>query len=398
LVQRDWRYSYSFINTHQSGAFSNSLRDSASENQFFQGVDGVDYHIEFRGYLFVVYIYTCYYGCLEAKYTTVTAISIFVMYILCKRRLMMKRKIWLAAGIAGMLLGNLPVDAHAELNIRLGDLHVRTGDRPRFVIDTRPTFIYLQGQGFSVAVGSPYDMLFYDDLYYVYYGGEWYSSSYYRGPWVLIRQDRLPYQIRRHRWTDIRRYRDVEYRKHDHRYWEERDRQFDNGRRGDRDQRDRRDFNERRDQPERRDSWDRRDQPDRREFQDRRDQPERRDSWDRRDQPDRREFQDRRDQSDRRDSRDRSDQSDRREFQDRRDQPGQRKQPQDQPKLIDQKKPQDQPKPADQKKPQEQPKPADQKKIQEQPKPADQKKSQDQSKPDDKRKSQDQLKDGDRPR
>ncbi len=146
-------------------------------------------------------------------------------------RVTMNKQIWLAAGIFGMLLCNPNGDAKAEINVRLGDLHIGVGERgPSFVIETRPTFIYLQDMGFSVGVGTPYDMLYYGDLYYIYRDGYWYSSSYFRGPWIIVREDRLPRNIRRHRWEEIRRYRDVEYRKHDRRYWEERDRHPDKGR------------------------------------------------------------------------------------------------------------------------------------------------------------------------
>ena len=222
----------------------------------------------------------------------------------------MKKSIWLAAGVAGMLLGNPHTDANAEVNIRIGDLlHLKTGNNrpaPAFVVNTRPTFVYLQGQGFSVSVGSPYDMIYYDDMYYIYHNGLWYSSSYYRGPWVIIREQRLPRPIRRHRWDDIRRFRDNEYRRHDHRYWEEQSRRNDRGRR---DQPDHRGPQDRRDQPDYRGPQDRRDQPDQRGPQDRRDQPDQRGPQDRKDQPDQRAPQDRRNQPDQRGPQDRRDQS-----------------------------------------------------------------------------------------
>ena len=136
----------------------------------------------------------------------------------------MKKNIWLVAGIAGMLCGMSAADAQAELRLRLGDIHVDVGERPRFVIDTRPSFIYLEDQGFSVSINSPYDIISYDDAYYLYREGIWYRSSDYSGPWLVIEEYDLPYNIRRHRWEDISRYRDFEYRKHDRSYWEERDR------------------------------------------------------------------------------------------------------------------------------------------------------------------------------
>ena len=131
---------------------------------------------------------------------------------LLKRRITMKKKIWLAAGITGMLLGIPHADTKAAVNI-----NISTGSRPSFIINSPPSFIYLRTQGFSVSVGSPYDIVYYGNRYYIYHNGHWYRSYYYRGPWVLILDSGLPYHIRRYRWDDIRRYRDIEYRRPDSR-------------------------------------------------------------------------------------------------------------------------------------------------------------------------------------
>jgi hypothetical protein len=131
----------------------------------------------------------------------------------------MKKNIWLAAGIAGMLLGQPPVDAQAEVNVQIS-----SGNRPAFVMERRPNFIDLRDLGFSVSIGSPYDIIFYGNRYYLYQNNRWYRSSSYRGPWIVIRNNRIPVQIRRHRWDDIRRYRDVEYGRRDNRFdWYYRD-------------------------------------------------------------------------------------------------------------------------------------------------------------------------------
>ena len=124
----------------------------------------------------------------------------------------MKKHIWLAVGITGMLLGIPPADAKAAINI-----NISASSRPSFIINSPPSFIYLRTQGFSVSVGSPYDIVYYGKRYYIYHNGHWYRSYYYRGPWVLILDSGLPYQIRRYRWDDIRRYRDIEYRRPDSR-------------------------------------------------------------------------------------------------------------------------------------------------------------------------------------
>jgi hypothetical protein len=125
----------------------------------------------------------------------------------------MKKQIWLAAGIAGMLLGS-PA-AQAEVNVHLG---IGGNRPPSFVLDTRPNFINVPELGFYVSAGGPQDIIRCDNRYYVNHNGRWYISSNYGGPWIIVREGRLPRQISRHRWEDIRRYRDVEYRRHDARY------------------------------------------------------------------------------------------------------------------------------------------------------------------------------------
>jgi len=142
----------------------------------------------------------------------------------------MKKNILVVTGIAGMLLGVSPAVGHAEVDVRVGDVRVGIGDRhvrPAFVVNARPNFVYVPDLGFSVAVGSPYDFMYYGDLYYIYNDGIWYSSSYYGGPWIVVRNGRLPLALRRHRIGDIRRFRDMEYRRHDSRYWEGRERHDD---------------------------------------------------------------------------------------------------------------------------------------------------------------------------
>jgi hypothetical protein len=130
----------------------------------------------------------------------------------------MKRSIWLAAGIAGMLLGNPAADAQAEVSIHIGGR-----EKPSFFLSTRPDFISLSDYGFSISVGSPYDIILYRDLYYINQNGIWYCSPNYRGPWAIVREKRLPSRIKSRRWEDIRRTRDIEYRRHNDRFDRNRD-------------------------------------------------------------------------------------------------------------------------------------------------------------------------------
>ncbi len=120
----------------------------------------------------------------------------------------MKNQIWLTAGIAGMLLGSPFAIAQAKT-----DVYFSTESRPSFVIDSPPRLIYMKTQGFSVSVGSRYDMIFYGNRYYLFNDGRWYSSLRYRGPWTLMNSNHLPLKLRRYSWNEISRYRDIEYRR-----------------------------------------------------------------------------------------------------------------------------------------------------------------------------------------
>jgi hypothetical protein len=124
-------------------------------------------------------------------------------------RIIMKKYIGMSAVIAGMLLGVPSVNAPAAVSV------YSSGSGITFDINSEPGFVYLRNQGFSVSVGSPYDIIYYGNSYYLYHAGRWYRSYSYRGPWFLIKTARIPLRIRRHRWEDIRRYRDLEYRRSD---------------------------------------------------------------------------------------------------------------------------------------------------------------------------------------
>jgi hypothetical protein len=138
----------------------------------------------------------------------------------------MKKSIWLAAGVAGMLLGSPIADVEGAVNLQI---HSRNGHS--FVLESRPSFVMLPEQGFSVAVGSPYDIVYYNNRYYINQNGAWYRSSSYRGPWSFIKTKHLPSQIRRHRLEDIRRFRDTEYHKNDQRNNLQQQRNDENNRR-----------------------------------------------------------------------------------------------------------------------------------------------------------------------
>jgi len=83
---------------------------------------------------------------------------------------------------------------------------------PPVVISQPPDFLYPPELGFGVAVGVPYDMFYLSGVYYVYRGGGWYSTSSYGGNWRKMGTRELPPELRRHKVSRIREFRDREYR------------------------------------------------------------------------------------------------------------------------------------------------------------------------------------------
>jgi|GEM_PF-371549 len=82
-----------------------------------------------------------------------------------------------------------------------------------------PNLLFVPQLGFYVSVGLPYDLLFFDNFYYVYHSNNWYHSRNYGGPWVVVTHNRLPRTIRNHHWRDIRHYSDREYRRNAKHRW-----------------------------------------------------------------------------------------------------------------------------------------------------------------------------------
>jgi hypothetical protein len=132
---------------------------------------------------------------------------------------MIKNNSLLVAGIACMLLGLPQSDSRAE-DIR----HTSEEKSQNFVIDEQISFIFLPDYGFSVSEKSPYDIIFSENLYYLFRDGVWYCSAFYRGPWNVVQKDGVPFIISSHRWEDIKLLRDEYRRRRNIMYWEESDR------------------------------------------------------------------------------------------------------------------------------------------------------------------------------
>lgn len=78
-------------------------------------------------------------------------------------------------------------------------------------MDAPPDFVEPPELGFYVAVGVPFDLFFFNNIYYLYRDNCWYSSRYYNGPWGGISYNHVPYALHRYPFDRIHNYRDNYY-------------------------------------------------------------------------------------------------------------------------------------------------------------------------------------------
>ena len=148
-------------------------------------------------------------------------------------------KLFLAAALATTMgCQSAPAVADVDVHISLGGPRA-IAYHPIYHSDYfynagyAPNLLFVPQLGFYVSVGLPYDLLFFDNFYYVYHNDHWYHSQYYRGPWVVVKHNRLPRAIKKHRWHTIRDYCDREYRRHNkHRWLKHRNEVYKENRRG----------------------------------------------------------------------------------------------------------------------------------------------------------------------
>ncbi len=80
---------------------------------------------------------------------------------------------------------------------------------PAVVIDEPPEFVAPPTMGFYAAVGTPYDLFYAANRYYLCRGNAWYSAPYYNGPWVQVGYGALPWGLRRYPIARMRYMRDT---------------------------------------------------------------------------------------------------------------------------------------------------------------------------------------------
>lgn len=130
---------------------------------------------------------------------------------------------YLAAAVLVVLVGAATAQARVDFNVNIAvpvpvaPVPVATtvaypGYAPQVGYVAEPQFIYSPRLGFYVSVGLPYDIAYINNSYYLQRDGYWYLSRSYRGPWSPASSQWLPQGLHKHRYDQIRYYRDLEYR------------------------------------------------------------------------------------------------------------------------------------------------------------------------------------------
>lgn len=93
----------------------------------------------------------------------------------------------------GLNIGNVPEPVYAPQPV---------------VIEEPPEFVAQPAMGFYAAVGTPYDLFYAANRYYLCRGNMWYAAPNYNGPWVQVGYRAVPWNLRRYPIVKIRHMRD----------------------------------------------------------------------------------------------------------------------------------------------------------------------------------------------
>lgn len=101
--------------------------------------------------------------------------------------------------VLGALMSPLPASA-AQVSIGIGLPYVSIGIN----VPAYPRLVPVPGYPVYYAPGLQANFFFYDGLYWVFHGDNWYASSWYNGPWWFVEPYAVPVYILR---VPVRYYR-----------------------------------------------------------------------------------------------------------------------------------------------------------------------------------------------
>lgn len=94
--------------------------------------------------------------------------------------------------LLGMCLSSV-ASAAVQLNVGLGLPPASIGIN----VPAYPELVVVPGYPVYYAPRLPTNYFFYDGMYWVFQGGNWYASSWYNGPWWIVEPDAVPAYILR---------------------------------------------------------------------------------------------------------------------------------------------------------------------------------------------------------
>ncbi len=95
---------------------------------------------------------------------------------------------WALAGLVLLLLASAPAAAQVNVNVGIGLPSLDIGIH----LPALPTLTLVPGSPVYYAPSVAGNFFFYDGMYWVYQNDNWYSSSWYNGPWALVQPDIMP--------------------------------------------------------------------------------------------------------------------------------------------------------------------------------------------------------------
>jgi hypothetical protein len=95
-------------------------------------------------------------------------------------------KYWWPAGL--LLLLSAAEPANAQVSVSIGVPSIDIGIH----LPALPTLELIPGSPVYYSPSVPGNFFFYDGMYWVYQDDNWYSSSWYNGPWALVGPDIVP--------------------------------------------------------------------------------------------------------------------------------------------------------------------------------------------------------------
>ena len=87
---------------------------------------------------------------------------------------------------------------------------------PVMLPEIPPQFVFVPDLGYYVAIGTPYDIAYIGNDYYMFSNGFWYRTGYYGGPLIRLERRMRPPLLVRHNLVEFRRFREVEFRRYNH--------------------------------------------------------------------------------------------------------------------------------------------------------------------------------------